>query len=79
MCLDFFFTHSGDRPLENLDQFCEAGHNVIFQRVFIKISIHDTFELTKPVFSGSDQMTLNTLTILRFRERKGDWVGSGLS
>ena len=34
----------------------------IFQHDFmIKISICDTFELTKHVFSGSDQMPLNTL------------------
>ena len=34
----------------------------IFQHDFmIKISICDTFELTKHVFSGSGQMPLNTL------------------
>ena len=36
----------------------------IFQHDFmIKISICDTFELTKRVFSGSGQMPLNTLPV----------------
>ena len=40
----------------------------IFQNDFmIKISICDTFELTKRVFSGSGQMPLNTLTRVKKR------------